>query len=56
MSRCSATFWFITDLGWDRLDEDGRREPGRKAARPELRQLAPGARGDFPGRLARRPA
>ena len=31
--------WFISDVGWDRLDDEGHRKAGMAPARPELRQL-----------------
>ena len=33
--------WFMSDVGWDRLDDAGRRKPGMAPARPELRELPP---------------
>jgi len=35
--------WFISDVGWDRFDDAGRRKAGVPASRPELRRLELGA-------------
>jgi sugar lactone lactonase YvrE len=32
-------FWFISDVGWDRFDDAGRRKAGVPASHPELRRL-----------------
>jgi hypothetical protein len=35
--------WFISDVGWDRFDDAGRRKAGAVASHPELRLLDLGA-------------
>jgi hypothetical protein len=37
------SFWFVSDVGWDRLGDDGRPRPGAAPARPQLRAIALGA-------------
>jgi len=33
-----AKAWFVSDVGWDRLDDDGRAKKGAAPARPEVRE------------------
>jgi hypothetical protein len=37
------SLWFLSDVGWDRFDDDGHRKAGDPPARPELRAVELGA-------------